>query len=153
MANIFDILFNRKPKKPDFSNVDSRTTQSGAGGSGGSIRPDFSRTANRQDATPGADFRNVNTNPRGADFRNVDSSVTSSERPVGGGGSGGTGTFGPRTYTVVAGDTLSHIAQRFYGKASRWPAIFDANRDKLSDPDRIFPGQVLRIPADDDTTH
>ena len=53
-------------------------------------------------------------------------------------------------YTVVAGDTLSHIAQRHYGKASRWPAIFEANRDKLSDPDRIFPGQVLRIPVDDD---
>lgn len=151
MANFFDILFNRK-KKPDFSNVDSRTTQSGNGGSGGTIRPDFSRTGNRQDATPGPDFRNVNSTP-GADFRNVDSSVTSSERPIGGGGAGSTGAYGPRTHTVVAGDTLSHIAQRFYGKASRWPAIFEANRDKLSDPDKIFPGQVLRIPADDGTTN
>ena len=148
MANIFDILFNRKPKKPDFGNVDSRTTQSGTGGSGGTFRPDFSRTGNAQSGT---DFRNVNTTP-GADFRNVDSTVSSTERPVGGGGGGSTGTT-PRTYTVVAGDTLSHIAQRFYGKASRWPAIFEANRDKLSDPDRIFPGQVLRIPVDDGSVH
>lgn len=52
-----------------------------------------------------------------------------------------------QTYTVASGDTLSHIAKRFYGKASRWQAIYDANRDQLDDPDRIRPGQVLKIPA------
>lgn len=52
-----------------------------------------------------------------------------------------------QTYTVANGDTLSHIAKHFYGKASRWQAIFDANRDQLDDPDRIRPGQVLKIPA------
>lgn len=150
MANIFDILFNRKPKKPDFGNVRSRTTQTGDTTPGGSIRPDFGRTGNTQYGTErGPDFRNVNSTP-GPDFRNVDSNVRSTEQPIGGGGSGGTGGY-DRTYTVVAGDTLSHIAQRFYGKASRWPAIFEANRDKLSDPDRIHPGQVLRIPADGGT--
>ncbi len=135
MASIFDILFNRKSKKPDFTNVGSRTTQSGSGGGGG-IKPDFSRVDGtvRTGGAPGPDFRNVN------------SSVTSTEAPIGGGGGGSTGT---QNYTVVSGDTLSHIAKRFYGKASRWPAIFEANRDKLSDPDKIFPGQVLRIPADD----
>ena len=51
-----------------------------------------------------------------------------------------------RTYTVEKGDTLSHIAQAQYGRASKWRAIFDANRDILDDPDRIRPGQVLRIP-------
>ena len=51
-----------------------------------------------------------------------------------------------RFYTVQKGDTLSHIAKQFYGKASQWNAIFDANRDQLDDPDRIQPGQVLRIP-------
>jgi len=56
------------------------------------------------------------------------------------------GGSAPRTYTVVAGDTLSAIAQREYGAADRWKAIFDANRDQLSDPDRIQPGQVLTIP-------
>ena len=53
-----------------------------------------------------------------------------------------------RTYTVAKGDTLAHIAKHFYGKASRWREIFEANRDQLDDPDRIYPGQVLKIPAD-----
>jgi uncharacterized protein YidB (DUF937 family) len=51
-----------------------------------------------------------------------------------------------RTYTVVSGDTLSKIAKHYYGDANDWPKIFDANRDKLSNPDRINIGQVLRIP-------
>jgi uncharacterized protein YidB (DUF937 family) len=50
------------------------------------------------------------------------------------------------TYTVVSGDTLSGIAKRHYGDANQWPRIFEANRDQLKDPDRIFPGQVLHIP-------
>ena len=54
-----------------------------------------------------------------------------------------------RTYTVAKGDTLSHIAKAHYGKASKWRAIFDANRDLLDDPDKIQPGQVLTIPAID----
>jgi len=51
------------------------------------------------------------------------------------------------THTVEKGDTLSHIAKHYYGRASKWKAIFDANRDILDDPDRIQPGQVLQIPA------
>lgn len=50
-------------------------------------------------------------------------------------------------YTVVPGDTLSAIAQQKYGDANLWPRIFDANRDEISNPDLIFPGQVLRIPT------
>lgn len=50
------------------------------------------------------------------------------------------------TYTVQPGDTLSAIAGRVYGDPSQFPRIFDANRDKLSSPDRIMPGQQLRIP-------
>lgn len=52
-----------------------------------------------------------------------------------------------RTYTVVAGDSLSKIAQRELGDASRWHAIYDANRDTIKDPDLIHPGQVLKMPA------
>jgi LysM repeat protein len=52
-----------------------------------------------------------------------------------------------RTYTVKKGDTLSEIAQQVYGKAADYHKIFEANRDQLSDPDRIQPGQVLRLPA------
>ena len=56
---------------------------------------------------------------------------------------------GGRSYTVEKGDTLSHIAKAHYGRASKWRAIFEANRDILDDPDRIQPGQVLTIPAID----
>jgi nucleoid-associated protein YgaU len=52
-----------------------------------------------------------------------------------------------RTYTVKSGDSLSKIAQRELGDASKWNAIFDANRDKISDPDLIHPGQVLTMPT------
>jgi nucleoid-associated protein YgaU len=52
-----------------------------------------------------------------------------------------------QSYTVKAGDTLSKIAKHFLGDANSYPAIFEANRDQLSDPDKIKPGQVLKIPA------
>jgi nucleoid-associated protein YgaU len=49
-------------------------------------------------------------------------------------------------YTVVKGDTLSKIAKEFYGDASKYPVIFEANTPMLKDPDLIYPGQVLRVP-------
>ncbi len=52
-------------------------------------------------------------------------------------------------HTVVKGDTLSKIAKSYYGDAMKYPEIFDANRPMLKDPDLIYPGQVLRIPAHD----
>jgi nucleoid-associated protein YgaU len=51
-----------------------------------------------------------------------------------------------RTYTVQAGDTLSAIAQKFYGKANEYNKIFQANRDKMPDADHIRAGQELVIP-------
>jgi nucleoid-associated protein YgaU len=57
-----------------------------------------------------------------------------------------TATPAPRTHTVAKGDTLSRIAKQVYGDANQWKRIFEANRDVLKDPDRIFPGQVLKIP-------
>jgi nucleoid-associated protein YgaU len=54
---------------------------------------------------------------------------------------------GFQQYTVEPGDTLSKIAQATYGNANQWPLIDDANRDEISNPDLIFPGQVLRLPA------
>ena len=50
-------------------------------------------------------------------------------------------------YTVESGDTLSKIAKEHYGDAMKYPVIFEANRPMLTDPDLIYPGQVLRIPA------
>jgi nucleoid-associated protein YgaU len=52
-----------------------------------------------------------------------------------------------RFYTVKKGDTLSAIAKEHYGDATKYPLIFEANKPMLEDPDRIYPGQVLRIPA------
>ncbi|MEL7486287.1 MAG: peptidoglycan-binding protein LysM [Pseudomonadota bacterium] len=49
-------------------------------------------------------------------------------------------------YTVVSGDSLSKIAKAHYGDAMKYPAIFEANKPMLSDPDKIYPGQMLRIP-------
>ena len=51
-----------------------------------------------------------------------------------------------KTYTVKAGDTLSKIAQEHLGNANAYMKIFDLNKDQLSDPDKIRPGQVLHLP-------
>lgn len=51
-----------------------------------------------------------------------------------------------RFHTVVRGDTLSAIAKTYYGNANKYNAIFEANKPMLSHPDKIYPGQVLRIP-------
>jgi nucleoid-associated protein YgaU len=77
------------------------------------------------------------------------------EIKVAGGGAGTTagatgaraGASGATTYTVKSGDTLSKIAKEHLGDAKAYMAIFEANRDQLSDPDMIKPGQVLKIPA------
>lgn len=74
--------------------------------------------------------------PPKADFGNVQA------------GSGSTAPMAERTYTVVKGDSLSKIAKQFYGNANRWRAIFEANRDRIDNPDLIQPGWVLKIPAD-----
>lgn len=50
-------------------------------------------------------------------------------------------------HTVERGDTLSKIAKKVYGNAMKYPVIFEANRPMLTHPDKIYPGQVLRIPA------
>lgn len=96
-------------------------------------------------STPKADFSNVSSSVSSteaetdkADFSNVQSGVSSTEAIT-----------GEQTYTVQKGDTLSHIAKTFYDRASAWKPIFEANRDQLDDPDRIKPGQVLRIPPQD----
>ena len=49
-------------------------------------------------------------------------------------------------HTVVSGDNLSKIAKKFYGDPNKYPVIFEANRPMLTHPDKIYPGQMLRIP-------
>ena len=75
-------------------------------------------------------------NPSRADFSDVQ--AASSSAPV----------EKERTYTVVAGDSLSKIAKREYGDAAKWRGIWEANRDTIKNPDLIHPGQVLNLPAD-----
>jgi nucleoid-associated protein YgaU len=76
--------------------------------------------------------------PDFSDVRSGSSSTAASSQSQG-------ATFN-RTYTVVAGDSLSKIAKREYGDASKWHRIFEANRDKIQNPDLIHPGQVLNLP-------
>ena len=56
------------------------------------------------------------------------------------------GRISGRNYTVARGDTLAKIAEREYGDSQQWVRIYEANRDFISDPDVLYPGQTLRIP-------
>ena len=62
-------------------------------------------------------------------------------------GGGAAAAPAAKTYTVQAGDTLSKIAKEHLGNANAYMKIFDANKDQLTDPDKIKPGQVLKIPS------
>ena len=77
-----------------------------------------------------------------ADFSDV-SSGSSTTAPA----SAAAPAASEREYTVVSGDSLSAIAKREYGDASKWHQIYEANRDTISNPDLIHPGQKLRIPG------
>jgi nucleoid-associated protein YgaU len=76
------------------------------------------------------------------DFSNVRSGGSSSAPSS----NEGAVTDRERTYVVVKGDSLSKIAEREYGDASRWRQIFEANSDLIKNPDLIYPGQQLRLP-------
>src|SRR5919199_4947724 len=87
-----------------------------------------------------------------ADFSDVNASAAPAARADFSDVQGSSSTTAPRTYeqqktyTVVSGDTLSKIAKREYGDAEKWHAIYQANRDKIKNPDLIYPGQVLTLP-------
>ena len=116
--------------KPQNPNDPDSLSLKGVGTSPSGPRPDFGNVR--------SDVRSTEAEAKKPDFSNVQSSVRSTEEI----------TDAPDAeYTVQRGDTLSHIAQAHYGKASQWRRIFEANRDQLDDPDRIQPGQVLKIPA------
>jgi len=76
----------------------------------------------------------------------VDPSVAAVAAAAAASASGGASSGKGRTYTVAAGDSLSKIAKNFYGNAEQYMKIFDANKDKLTDPDKIKVGQELVIP-------
>jgi nucleoid-associated protein YgaU len=104
----------------------------------------------------------VNTEAEKNEIWNAIKTIPTWERDVvadirvtgGGGAAAGTATAtakapaqsGGKTYTVQAGDTLSKIAREHLGNANAYMQIFDLNKDQLSDPDKIKPGQVLKLP-------
>jgi len=96
---------------------------------------------------PSADAKNkVWDAIKAADASHADL-VADISAPAGGvGGPAGAATAPKGTYTVQKGDTLSKISKQFYGDANKYMKIFDANKDKLKDPDKIQVGQVLTIP-------
>lgn len=97
-------------------------------------KPDFSNVQ--------GGFKTTTTEGKPADFSNVQGGFQTTARDT-------TPAPAERSYTVESGDSLSRIAKAQYGKASKWRAIYDANRDQIDDPDLIQPGQVLKIPAID----
>ena len=81
------------------------------------------------------------------DFSGVQGGSTNKDVPDFSNVQGGSSSTAEKVYVVVAGDSLSKIAQKQYGKANDWNRIYEANRDVIKDPDKIYPGQKLRIPA------
>jgi nucleoid-associated protein YgaU len=71
---------------------------------------------------------------------------TSSAGPSGQAGGAAAGGAGTRSYVVQSGDSLSKIAKKFYGDANAWHRIFEANKDRIKNPDLIQPGWKLEIP-------
>ena len=112
------------PKKPDFSDVvsgSSSTAPSTKGRPGGAAA---GGTGTQADG-----FKDV-----------VSGSSSTAASPKG--QSGGEA----RSYIVQPGDSLSKIAKKFYGNANEWRKIFEANKDRISNPDMIQPGWALKIP-------
>ena len=104
-------------------------SDSGLTGKSGSS-PDFSDTTSSSGSTSPASGK--------ADFSDVTSgqSTTAPSTPS-----------GAQSYTVKSGDSLSKIAKHFYGDASKWHQIYEANKDKIKNPDLIHPGQEFTIPG------
>jgi nucleoid-associated protein YgaU len=75
-----------------------------------------------------------------ADFSNVQSGSSTTAKPTDVKGAG------TRTYTVKGGDSLWKISEEMYGDGNQWNRIYEANRDRIKDPDVIQPGWVLNIP-------
>ena len=61
-------------------------------------------------------------------------------------GEAGPANYQANYYTIKSGDTLSGIAKEHYGDTNRWDELFEANREVIKDPDKIYPGQRIRIP-------
>jgi nucleoid-associated protein YgaU len=123
----------KDPNKPDFSDVvggSSSTAPSSKGRPAGAAEP------SSKGRPAGAAAGGTGTQADG--FKDVVSGSSSTAASTKGGEA--------RTYIVQSGDSLSKIAKRFYGNANEWRRIFEANKDRISNPDMIQPGWALKIP-------
>lgn len=132
-----------KPEQPDPGKHDTGKLSLDPSRNAGHGKADFSDVRSSADTVPD---RSGGGGGGGGGDRPDFSNVTSSASTVSG---DATPTASAQTYTVKSGDTLSGIAQKQLGKASRWREIFEANRDQIDNPDLIHPGQVLKLPAQD----
>lgn len=121
------------PKDPDSLSL-AGSSSAPAGG-----KPDFSNVQGGSDTVP--DTSGGGGGGGKPDFSNVQGG-SDTVADTGGGG-------GQQSYTVEKGDNLSSISKRFYGKSKYWKQIFDANRDTIENPDLIYPGQTINLPAID----
>jgi nucleoid-associated protein YgaU len=94
-------------------------------------------------------FSRKKDDKKNADFSNVrsGSSSTAPDAPAPAPDQVSSTAGQAQTYVVAKGDSLSKIAKRYYGDANQWRRIYDANRDQISNPDLIHPGQNLKIPG------
>lgn len=123
------------PKDPDSLSLAGSSTTSGG-------KPDFSNVKGGSDTVPDKSGGGGGTGGK-PDFSNVQGGSDTVADTGGGGGAG------QQSYTVEKGDTLSAISKRFYGKSSLWKQIYEANRDTIENPDLIYPGQTIKLPAID----
>ncbi len=102
----------------------------------------FDKFGKKKEEKPKADFSNVQSGSSSTAAAPPPAAPLPDLGPVGTTGQAAQ----DETYTVVSGDSLSKIAKRELGDATKWNAIYEANRDKIKNPDLIHPGQVLTLP-------
>lgn len=91
-------------------------------------------------------------NVEGVESVNADAVDVDEPIPAASGSAAESGGFGGvlpgvQYYTIEKGDTLYAVAKQFYGDGMKYPDIFEANREVIEDPDKIYPGQKIRIPS------
>lgn len=87
-------------------------------------------------------------NVRGVDSVNDDALRVATQTAGQTAKTAGAANYQARYYTIESGDTLSKIAKQHYGDANKWNDLFEANREVIKDPDKIYPGQRIRLPQD-----